>query len=75
MPAAKDASPPIPPIAEDVAALKDLLVWMRAEHWSIHGQVILGRIQVAGLVDEHPRRLVQQQEAASPSADDMDLFR
>lgn len=75
----RDLKPDMPLIADDVAALKDLLAWMRAEHWTVTGMVTLGRIQLAGLIDDSPRARHEREhngEAPLPMpGDESDPFR
>jgi hypothetical protein len=52
--------PAIPPIEDDCAALKALLLWMRAHHYAPQGAITVGRVQLTGIADEHPRRLIEQ---------------
>lgn len=63
----------IPPIADDVAALKDLLLWMRENHFSPQGAVIVARVSIAGgVIDTHPRR--QFEQAGQITITDADLI-
>ena len=61
-------------IADDVEALKDLLAHLREHHWSVQGGLVVGRIQIAGLVDEHPLRQLQSKSRLPTPDDDMREF-
>lgn len=76
--AAKKIEPIIPPIADDIEALKGFLLWCREHHFSPQGAIIVARVSIGGgIIDEHPRRQLEQRSgtAVTVSADEMDAFR
>lgn len=71
MPPAKKPADPILSLSEDVAAVKELLEYARANHWTISGEVLVGRIRLGGVSDTHPRTLLEQRGVESlPKPDD-----
>lgn len=63
-------------IEQDVAAAERLLTWLRANHYVFQGSLVVGKIHIAGLIDEDPRRILARKGKEShPVPDDMEAFR